>query len=90
MTDSPHPPFGVPWAAKGEERPSRFRTPLAWVVGHNGGVMMIQYGEVDRDGDCNTGWIQMFQWNIWVKVYAAAPVKQEQSEALWDARDEAG
>lgn len=73
MSEAPHPAFGIPWAAKGEERPSQFQTPLAWVAGHEGGVLMVQCGEVDVDGCADRGWMTMSGWNRWVAEVKAAP-----------------
>jgi hypothetical protein len=72
VTEAPHPAFGVPWAARGEERPSRFRTPLSWVDGHDGGVLFVKYDHIGEPQ-----WIPMSEWNAWVKHSSAAPVKPE-------------
>jgi hypothetical protein len=71
VTEAPHPAFGVPWAIKGEERPSRFNTPIAYAPGHNGGVLFVHYG------DGQEKWITIATWNAWVKENQAAPVKPE-------------
>jgi hypothetical protein len=77
VTETPHPEFGVPWAAKGEERPSQFLTPLAWVAGHEGGLLFIQRGEADLDGCAYQNWMGMSGWNRWVMRNEAAPVKPD-------------
>jgi hypothetical protein len=78
MTE-PHPELGKPWAAEGESRPSRFRTPLAHAPGHNGGVLYV------RDGQGAEGerWVTLCTWNAWVRDTNAAPFKVEEDKAPW-------
>jgi hypothetical protein len=70
MPDTPHPEFGVPWAADGETRPSQFCTPLAWVEGDRGGVLFVRFGPSSDD----ERWVTMKAWNRWVKDCKAKPV----------------
>lgn len=80
MSGTPHPPFGIPWAAKGEERPSRFRTPIAYAPGHDGGVLFVVHG-IGHER-----WMRMSEWNAWAEETDAAPVEQEKPavEKPWD------
>lgn len=82
MSDTPHPPFGIPWATKGETRLSRFRTPIAYAPGHNGGVLFVHNGHGDEK------WITMTAWNEWVLECDAAPVEPEKPDAEKPAWDE--
>jgi hypothetical protein len=68
--------FGAPWAADGETRPSRFRTPLAQAPGHNGGVLYVRDGDEER-------WVLLSAWNAWVSEAHAAPVQPDEA-APWD------
>lgn len=69
MTD--HPEFGKLWAARGEKRPLRFRTPLAWVQGFDGGVLFVRFGD-DRPDRLHV--MMMSDWLMWVKAEGAVPV----------------
>ena len=62
------PDFGKPYAADGETRPSRFRTPLAWVAGYDGGVLLVQTGREVND----RAWLLMSEWEEWVSAVKAS------------------
>lgn len=69
------PSFGVPWAPNGESRPSQFRTPLAWVDGHAGGVVFVERGRKE-----DRFWQTMVEWDDWVRETKAAPVEPEKPD----------
>lgn len=71
-----HPEFGRPWAASGESRPQHFRTPLAWVAGVGGGVLLVQDGT-----DCFARqWDLLSEWEAWVAEVSARPVEVSTDE----------
>jgi poly(3-hydroxybutyrate) depolymerase len=84
MSETDHPAFGIPWAADGETRPARFRTPLAYAPGHNGGVLFVRHGR-SSTGD---HWMTMCAWNAWVAEVEAAPVKPEAPDEPWQDEPE--
>lgn len=61
------PEVGSTWAAKGEVRPPRFRTVIAVLPGHEGGIVFYREGETDR-------WMTAAGWQAWVATNNAAPV----------------
>lgn len=80
------PAFGIPWAADGESRPSRFRTPLAWVAGVGDGVVLVDTGE---GGLGLRRWLTMAEWDAWVAEVKAAPfVAPAPDEQPWLKDDE--
>lgn len=73
---SAHPAFGKPWAADGETRPHRFRTPLAWATGIDDGMLLVAHGADDER------WMRMSTWLAWVKETDAKPVEMAEDAAL--------
>lgn len=80
----PVPEFGVPWAADGETRPGRYRTPLAWCAGFGGGAIWIQFGASESERI----WMLLDEWEHWVASDDAKPVAPpDAADAPWDDPD---
>ena len=80
-----HPEFGKPWAARGESRPRHFRTPLAWVRGAGGGVLLVQDGPEPLE----RSWLLVSEWEDWVAEVGAVPVEPASDEGSpWTGMDE--
>jgi hypothetical protein len=58
--------LGVPMAEAGETRPSRFRTPLATLPGHEGGIVFYAEGDALL-------WMMAREWEAWIAETKAGP-----------------
>lgn len=65
------PPFGKPWAADGETRPSRFRTPVAFLQNLHDSPAILFVQDPNHD---SLAVMTLANWLEWVKDANAKPV----------------